>query len=75
MSATNCPCCGHALPEVDIRPKPARWEELVHLVDGARARKFTEDQLEYLRMSLGLAWTTALSRGLAQGGTREGTAS
>lgn len=58
-----CPCCGRPIPEVDWRPVPVRWAELVHLVDGARARGWDEESLEYLRQSMGLAWAKAFRRG------------
>jgi hypothetical protein len=58
-----CPCCGAIIPEVDFRPVQPRWVELVHLIDGARARGWTHDQIRYLESCLGLAWTKGFTRG------------
>lgn len=59
----RCPCCGHAIPEVDWRPRPRAWGELFDLVEGARQRGFSLEQLEYLRSAIAVAWAKAFKRG------------
>ena len=59
----RCPCCGHPIPEEDVRPVPPRWSEIVELVEGARARGWSEEQVNYLRAAIGIAWTKAFRRG------------
>lgn len=63
FSKVRCPCCGNFIPEIDVRPDPPRWGELVDLVEGARKRGFTPEQLEYLRACLGVCWAKAFKRG------------
>lgn len=58
-----CPCCGQIIQEADWRARPARWEELNHLLDGARARGWTHDQVRYLAACLGICWAKAFKRG------------
>jgi hypothetical protein len=60
-----CPRCAQVLPEDDARPTPQDDRATVELYDGARARGFTDAQVEYLRSCVGLAWSKAYRAGKA----------
>lgn len=47
----------------DVRPVTPAWHQLLDLVDGARHRGYTQDQIDYLRAVVGVCWTKAFRAG------------
>jgi hypothetical protein len=66
-----CPECraAVALPrdELDVRPVKADSRETFDLFAGARYRKFTDAQIEYLAGCLGITWAKAYRAGQKAG--------
>jgi len=67
----RCEKCGAAvsLPpdELDVRPVKADSRETFDLFDGARYRKFTDAQIEYLAGCVGITWAKAFRAGQKAG--------
>ncbi len=49
--------------EEDVRRVVPAWDDVAELVEGARARGWTEAQIDYLRAVVGITWTKAFRRG------------
>ncbi len=52
-------------PDEDVRRVPPAWGELVELVEGARRRGWSDDQVAYLEAALGVCWAKATHRARA----------
>ena len=52
-----------AIDTIDLRPRPPEWSQLIDLVDGARQRGYTQDQIDYLRAVVGICWAKAFKAG------------
>jgi hypothetical protein len=57
--------------DLDPRPRPPDWAQLIDMVEGARSRGFTQDQIDYLRAVVGIAWAKAHRAGEAVGKAKE----
>jgi len=67
-----CPSCEASSvsldrDEVDVRPVKADSRETFDLFDGARYRKFTDAQIEYLAGCVGITWAKAFRAGQKAG--------
>jgi hypothetical protein len=51
--------------DVDPRPRPPDWAQLLDMIEGARSRGFTQDQVNYLRAVVGVCWAKAFKAGEA----------
>jgi hypothetical protein len=53
----------NAVEELDPRPRPPDWAQLIDMVDGAAARGYTREQIDYLRAVVGICWAKAFKAG------------
>jgi len=51
--------------EDDVRRVVPVWGELLDLVEGARRRGWSDDQIDYLTAVIGVTWAKAWRRGQA----------
>jgi hypothetical protein len=49
--------------EQDVRRVVTDWSDVGHLIDGARKRGWSEQDLEYLSACIGITWAKAYRRG------------
>jgi hypothetical protein len=58
--------------DTDVRRVVPSWSEVLELVEGARKRGWTDEQLDYLMAVIGITWSKAFHRGeeAARAGSR-----
>lgn len=47
----------------DVRRVVPKWADVLELIEGARKRGWTEQQMDYLTAVVGITWTKAYHRG------------
>jgi hypothetical protein len=65
MQAHAAIAAAHAPPDLeeDVRRVVPKWADVLELVEGARKRGWSEDQVSYLAACIGVTWTKAFHRG------------
>jgi len=69
MQAHAAIAAEHAPPSLDedVRRVVPAWGDVLELVEGARKRGWTEQQVDYLTAVVGVTWAKAFNKGRAAG--------